>query len=412
MTEGLADAYDHATHGHQNLYRSWSEGGTGLLISGNIMVDKRYLERPGNVVVENHSGFAQLQSWVEAATVNGNQFWAQVSHPGRQCARISSMRPLSPSDVQLKMLGSFAKPNPMTVEDIEEAIDRYVNTAVILKEAGFTGIQIHGAHGYLISQFLSPVTNRRTDEWGGNLENRAYFLLKIVRKCRETLGMDYPLSVKLNSADFQKGGFTLEESAQVAKWLSDERIDLLEISGGTYEQIKLLGHTGEVSDIENPEVDENTRESTRKREAYFLEYAQTIQSSINIPLLVTGGFRSRNTMLETLANHELDVVGIARPLCVDPAISQKLIDGTEEKAQQYEPKLWSGAFGPASKSKVFRMVNIFGDVAWYYHQILKLAKNKPINPQLGLLNSFFSHFNREYRIGLQRKWKQRKKSGS
>lgn len=412
MTEGLADVNDHANQGHNNLYSTWAQGGSGLLISGNIMVDHRYLERPGNVVAEDKSGFSQLQSWARAATEAGNQFWGQISHPGRQCARISSGRPLSPSNVQLQMLGSFAKPRPMTVEDIQDAINRYVKTAVILKEAGFTGVQVHGAHGYLISQFLSPITNLRKDEWGGSLENRAQFLLKIVRSIRIAVGADFPISVKLNSADFQKGGFTLEESAAVARWLSEENIDLLEISGGTYEQIKLLGHTGEQSEIENPELDRNIRESTRKREAYFLDYAHRIQAVVEIPLMVTGGFRTRQSMEDAVSSGELDVVGLARPLCVDPAISNKLLNAEIDHAQQYEPKLWSGAFGPASKNKVLRMVNIFGDVAWYYHQILKIAANKPINPNLGLLNSFFSHFNREYKIGIKRKWKQRKRANA
>ena len=414
MTEGLADLNDNATKGHVNLYRAWSLGGTGLHICGNIMIDRRYLERPGNVVVEDRSGFAQLQAWAKAGTEGGNHLWAQISHPGRQCARISSGKPLSPSDVQLKMLGTFAKPKPMTDSDIQDVISRYIETAVILKDAGFTGVQFHGAHGYLLSQFLSPVTNQRNDEWGGSLENRARLLLTIVRLARKTLGEDYPISVKLNSADFQKGGFTLQDSAQVAKWLSDEKIDLLEISGGTYEQIKLLGHTGEASDIENPEIanselDKNVRESTRQREAYFLDYAKIIQDSIEIPLMVTGGFRSRHTMQEAVATGELDVVGLARPLCVDTTVSSKLISGEIEHAQEFEPKLWSGAFGPASNSKVFRMVNIFGDVAWYYHQILTLAENKALNPNIGLLRSFFSHFSREYKIGIKRKWVQRKR---
>ncbi len=407
MTEGIADSNDHATEKHVNLYKSWSEGGAGLHISGNIMVDHRYLERPGNVVVQDKSGFAQLHQWAVAATQAGNQFWAQVSHPGRQCARISSGQPLSPSEVQLKMLATFAKPRAMTEDDIQDAIQRYISTSLIVKEAGFTGVQIHAAHGYLISQFLSPVTNQRTDHWGGSLENRARFLLRIVKQARAALGESFPIGVKLNSADFQKGGFTLSESAQVAKWLSDEKIDLLEISGGTYEQIKLLGHTGEESEIENPELDKNVRESTKQREAYFLQYAQTIQNAITIPLMVTGGFRSRDVMQEALANKELDMIGIARPLCIDPNVPKKLISGEMTTAQQHAPKLWSGAFGPASKNKIFRMVNIFGDVAWYYHQILKLSENKALNPKIGLLRGFFSHFYREYKIGLTRKWVQR-----
>jgi len=408
MTEGVADVHDHATVGLENLYRTWSRGGTGLLISGNVMVDQRYLERPGNVVVEDRSGQDALKKWANAATDNGNQFWGQVSHPGRQCSRISSSRPLSPSDVQLHMLASFAKPKPMTLDDIEDAIERYVTTSTILKESGFTGIQIHAAHGYLISQFLSPITNRREDDWGGSLENRARFLLTIVRKCRETLGSDYPISVKLNSADFQKGGFTLQESAQVAAWLSAEKIDLLEISGGTYEQVRLLGHDKESAKSENPVLDKEVRESTRLREAYFLKYAKTIQDSIDIPLMVTGGFRSRASMSEALSNNELDVVGIARPLCAHPNFSQQLLDAEIEHAPDDKIKMGRGLLGAASKLNFFRVINVQGEVAWHYQQIQRLAENKKPNWSHGAYISFFKHMSREYRIGIQRKLQQRR----
>ncbi|MDA3858905.1 MAG: 2,4-dienoyl-CoA reductase, partial [Roseovarius sp.] len=173
MTEALADSTDAPNRAHQTLYKRWSDGGVALQVTGNVMIDRRYLERPGNVVVEDERTLGALQQWADAAKSGGSQIWMQISHPGRQCPIVVNARPLSPSTQKLRMLGLFGKPREMTAEDIEDAIRRYARTAEIARKAWLDGVQIHGAHGYLISQFLSPVTNRRTDGWGGSLENRA-----------------------------------------------------------------------------------------------------------------------------------------------------------------------------------------------------------------------------------------------
>ncbi|MGM0563325.1 MAG: NADH:flavin oxidoreductase/NADH oxidase family protein [Pseudomonadota bacterium] len=404
MTEGLADDRDHATQSLANLYQTWSKGGCGLLITGNVMVDHRFLERPGNVVLEDESGMAALRRWAAAGTAAGNHLWMQISHPGRQCSRLVSSQPLSPSDVQLKMLGNFARPRAMTGAEIETAIEGYARTAALAKEAGFTGVQIHAAHGYLISQFLSPVTNRRGDQWGGSLENRSRFLMRTVAAVRERVGADFPVGVKLNSADFQRGGFSLDDSAQVAAWLSEAGIDLLEISGGTYEQLRLLGHGDDHSQ------DRDVRESTRRREAYFLDYARRIRQACTVPLMVTGGFRSRLTMEEAVAGGEIEVVGLARPLCGEPGIARYLLRRQVDYAPAYERdlKLGSGLLGPASPIPLIKVINVQGEVAWFYHQILQLSRQK--SPELGLtvLPAFLRHMAREYRIGLRRRWRLRR----
>ena len=406
MTEGLADVEDNATQGHINLYRTWAKGGSGLLITGNVMVDRRYLERPGNVVIEDKRGFTQLQNCAIAGTEDNTHLWMQISHPGRQCSRIVSNQPLSPSDVQLHLMGNFAKPRSITETEINQAIAGYVNTALIAKEAGFTGVQVHAAHGYLISQFLSPITNKRQDQWGGSLDNRARFLLNIIRAVRDAVGNDFPVAVKLNSADFQKGGVDLNDSEQVATWLAQEGIDLLEISGGTYEQVRLLGHSGDKEQAEDP----NVRTSTRQREAYFLDYAKTIQQALDsagkkIPLMVTGGFRSRLTMVEALAEGELDMIGLARPLCADADIPRFLISGEISYAPAYEEdlKLGDGWLGPASKNAFLRAINVQGEVAWFYQQMLQLAQLKSACKDQGVLNSLARHFLREYVIAIRRK---------
>jgi 2,4-dienoyl-CoA reductase-like NADH-dependent reductase (Old Yellow Enzyme family) len=400
MTEGLADKLDRATVRHQRLYRRWSEGGAGLLVTGNVMIDRRYLERPGNVVLEDREGFEQLRAWARAGTVGGNHLWMQINHPGRQATRMSALQPLAPSPVQLDILGLFGKPRAMQEADIEDVIRRFAFTAKCARETGFTGVQIHAAHGYLLSQFLSPSINRREDAWGGPLENRARLLLAVVAAVREAVGRDFPVAVKLNSADFQKGGFTLEECTQVASWLGDAGLDLLEISGGTYEQLALLGHHGEESSYEPPK-----RESTRRREAYFLDYATAIREAATLPLMVTGGFRSRALMEQAIARNELDMIGIARPMCVDVDLPQRLLDADIDAAPSYEENLplkgrW---FGPTSPLQGVQFLNVQGEVAWFYRQLLKLADGLEPDRRLGILSALGRHLATESRTAWARR---------
>ena len=400
MTEGLAGPDGRANQRHVNLYRTWAAGGAAMLLSGNVMIDRRYLERPGNIVIDGNGGDAELRALSQAVAEQDCHLWMQISHPGRQCSRIVTAHPMAPSPVQLNMLAYFGKPRAMTSEDIHKAIAGYARVAAVARDTGFSGVQVHAAHGYLLSQFLSPVVNRREDEWGGSLENRARLLLETVRAVRTAVGTDYPLAVKLNSADFQKGGFSLEESMVVAGWLSELGIDLLEISGGTYEQARLLGHTGKAANIDEP-----LRESTRRREAYFVDYAKQIRSAVSCPLAVTGGFRSRSGMQEALANGELDAIGLARPLCTQPDIPRLLISGEAEECDRHEDnlRLGNGIFGPNSNNAMFKALNTQGAVAWFYRQILRLADNQPVLPELTMLRALLAHFRDETRIGLARR---------
>ncbi len=395
MTEGLADAAGRANERHARLYRQWSEGGAGLLITGNVMVDWRYLERPGNVVIEDESDIDQLARWAEAGTAASGQLWVQLNHPGRQCSRMSNARPLAPSAVQLKLGGFFGRPRALTEAEILEIVGRFARTAAVVQRAGFTGVQIHGAHGYLASQFLSPRTNRRGDRWGGALENRARFLLETVRAVRGSVGLDFPVAVKLNSADFQRGGFELEDAARVAGWLAAEGIDLLEISGGTYERLIFL----------EDRAPEQAR-STREREAFFLTYAKTIRAELDgVPLAVTGGFRSRAAMTGALEAAELEMVGLARPLCVDPAVPRALLDGDLEEAPRWERglRLGPGPLSSASPSKMVRGFNHQAAVAWFYRQILALADGREPDTRLTARRALFRHLRDELRIGAARR---------
>jgi 2,4-dienoyl-CoA reductase-like NADH-dependent reductase (Old Yellow Enzyme family) len=400
MTEGLAKADGAANSRHVRLYRRWAAGGAGLLLTGNVMVDRRWLERPGNVIVEDRSGKDALAHWAKAGTAAGNHLWMQISHPGRQTSRMSSSRPVAPSAEGLKLLGLFAAPRALHEREINEVVRRFATTAAIARETGFTGVQVHGAHGYLIAQFLSPVTNRREDDWGGSLENRARLLREIVHAVRKAVGIDFPVSVKLNSADFQKGGFDLPDAARVAGWLAEERIDLLEISGGTYEQPRLFGHAGRAASAAEPQ-----RASTRHREAYFLEYAREIRRAASLPLMVTGGFRSRAAMADALAADELDVVGLARPLCVEPDLPGRLVLGSVAAASP-PPLLRFGRtrwLGPASPLLLMKFLNIQGEMAWYYRQILRLADGLKPDPSLRIGPALAAHARDEWRLSRARR---------
>lgn len=395
MTEGLCDASGRANPRLETLYRQWSHGGAGLLVTGNVMVDWRYLERPGNVVVEDDSGLAALEGWAAAGTEGGNHLWVQLNHAGRQCTVMSSTRPVAPSAVQLKLAGFFRRPRALEEPEIEDIVKRFARAAGVVKRAGFTGVQVHAAHGYLASQFLSPRVNRRQDRWGGSLENRARFLLQTVRAVRAEVGPAFPVSVKLNSADFQRGGFELEDAARVAAWLAEEGIDLLEISGGTYERLRFL---------EEEPVEE--AESSRSREAFFLSYAQTIRSEIgDLPLMVTGGFRSRQAMDEALTADELEMIGLARPLCVDPALPRALIEGSSDAAPRWEAglRLGPGPLGPASSVKSLRGFNHQASVAWFYRQILALADGRPGDTTLSARRALFRHLRDEFRLARARR---------
>ncbi len=353
MTEGLADPRHHATERHVRLYRRWSEGGAGLLITGNVQVDRRYLERPANVVIEDRAGLAELQAWAKAGTEAGNHLWMQIGHAGRQTPIHVNPEPVAPSAVPLDLPpGRFGPPRAMTGAEIEDIVRRVAFVAEGAREAGFTGVQVHAAHGYLLSEFLSPLANQRGDEWGGSLENRSRLLLEIVAATRRAVGADFPISVKLNSADFQKGGFTHRECLRVVEWLGEAGVDLLEISGGNYEQPSMMGARARDDDSGN-----QVAGSTQRREAYFLDYARSMRLVSAPPLMVTGGFRSRAAMDDALASGDLDVIGIARPMCVETDLPARLLDASADSGGAYE----TGIDPPKA------------GLAWFCLQLIRIA---------------------------------------
>ncbi|MEQ9509784.1 MAG: NADH oxidase, partial [Alloalcanivorax xenomutans] len=230
MEENMADEDFAPSEQLMQLYKAWADGGAGLLISGNVMVDSRAMTGPGGVVLENERYLGQFKRWASTGRAQGAHFWMQINHPGRQMPGDLAQQTWAPSPVSVdlgKLSKHFNPPREMTEDVIEDVIQRFIRTARLAEQAGFTGVEVHAAHGYLISQFLSPLTNRRTDKWGGPLENRARLLLEIVSGIRAAVSPAFAVAVKLNSADFQRGGFSQEDARGVVGMLNEQDVDLL-----------------------------------------------------------------------------------------------------------------------------------------------------------------------------------------
>ena len=350
------------------LYKTWGEGGSGILISGNVMMDSKALNEPRNVVVEDETYMKELKEWAQVSQKHGSHLWMQINHPGRQSPKFNK-EVVSASDVQLPMKSMFPKPRPMTEEEIWKAIDGFGDCALIAKKAGWKGVQIHGAHGYLVSQFLSTLTNLRTDKWGGTLGNRARFALEIYRNMRKKVGADFPIGIKINSADFQRGAFTEEESLEVIDMLSDEGMDMIEVSGGTYEKAAMMG------------AGKKIKESTQKREAYFADFIVKARAKTKAPLLLTGGFRTLQVMTKAIENKELDFVGLARPFAVFPHLSKEFFEGT--RTEVHIPPVKTG----------LKFIDKMGflDISYFSEQMRMMGKGDLPDPKLSVWSVLFNY---------------------
>ena len=362
MTEAMATGGD-PSDDLVALYRAWASGGVGLQITGNVMVDRRYLERLGNVVFDARTDRKIVARWAEAARSGGGAVYAQLSHPGRQTNLFVHPHPVAPSAVPaVKVMHAFGKPRALTEGEIEDILARFVGAAALAKEAGFDGVQIHAAHGYLISQFLSPLTNQRTDAWGGDPARRARFLLEAIRRVRARVGAAFGIAVKLNSADFQRGGFSEDESLDVVGLLDREGIDFLEISGGNYESVALLGY------------DETGKPRVSAGEAYFLDFAKKARGRTRLPLMLTGGLRSRPAMEEALATGAVDLLGLARPFCVQPDVPRALLADPAAAARPFTiPKLGIAAMEGQ------------GETDWCNTQMRRIARGQAPDLAQGVL---------------------------
>lgn len=330
------------------LYARWAAGGTGTLVTGNVMVDRRALGEPGNVVLEDERHLAELHSWAVRGAPAGTQLWTQLNHPGKQAPRgLNPGGTVAPSAVPFGpgLERAFATPRALSEREIGDLIDRFARAARLSQRAGFTGVQLHAAHGYLLSQFLSPRHNVRTDRWGGDLKGRMRFLLAVYDAVRAEVGPRFPVSVKLNSSDFVRGGFSEQDSLTVIRTLGERGADLIEISGGTYEKPMMATGQGE-------------------RGGFFAGFSRRAREVAGVPIAVTGGFRDAASVREALASGAADVIGLARPLVLEPDFSARLLRG-EEASRRVEP-IRSG-IASLDRSSLL-------EVAWYADALRRLAR--------------------------------------
>ena len=372
MSEALANTAGQPNQLHLGLYEAWAKGGLGCAITGNVMVDIRAKNEPGVVAIESERDLAKLQQWAQIGKQYGMVQLVQLSHPGRQCPKGLNKETVAPSAVPFSpaLATTFGTPRELREDEILDIIQRFARAAQICELAGFEGVQLHGAHGYLISQFLSPLTNKRQDRWGGSIDNRMRFLLEIYQAVRAATSEDFIISVKLNSADFQRGGIREEDVIQVFKAIDAAGIDLIEVSGGTYEAPAMAGVKAE-----------KRKASTLAREAYFLEFAERIRQEVRCHLMVTGGFRTVQGMNTALASGACDFIGIARPFAVEPDLAHRLLAGQDVRYGVDKIKT-----GIPLVDKMAIM-----EIIWYAAQFKDIAQGKQPNPKLSPLKVFFKY---------------------
>jgi len=300
------------------FYRTLARGGTGLIITGHSFVRADGVACEGMMGVHSDEMIPGLTELVGAVHETDARIVCQINHAGRQTRPelIGDQRPLAPSAVKDKSSG--LTPRALASEELEPLVESYVGAAHRCREAGFDGVQLHCAHGYLMSEFISPYTNRRTDNWGGSLEARARFPLEVLRGIRAQLGGDYPVLVKLNAEDFIKGGLALGESCRIGAMMEAGGIDAIEISAGMAET-----------------VDKIVRKNIKSEddEAYFLPQVRELRRHVGVPLICVGGLRSRSVMESVLESGGANMVAMCRPLIREPDLPNKLRDGTSTRAR-------------------------------------------------------------------------------
>jgi 2,4-dienoyl-CoA reductase-like NADH-dependent reductase (Old Yellow Enzyme family) len=358
MEEGMAGSAQLPGERLHTLYRRWGAGGAGLLITGNVMVHAEALTGPGGIVLDAAAPLEPFEQWAHAGKADGAAMWMQISHPGRQVQANMPGVVWGPSDIAVDLgrhTKRFGRPTAMTAEQISDTVARFAITARRAEQAGFDGVEVHAAHGYLLSQFLSPLVNNRTDEWGGSLTNRARLLTETVSAIRAVVSRDFAVAVKLNSADFQRGGFDVNDAQKVIALLEPFGVDLVELSGGSYESPAMSGRPADGR--------------TAAREAYFLDLAADLARNSALPLILTGGITRRDTAEQVLAN-DIAMVGIATALAVTPDLPNRWREG----------RLVAGALKPVRWSD--KALASLAGMAQVRYQMRRLGSGK--RPALGV----------------------------
>ncbi len=317
--EGLATEEGYVTDTLLSVYGELARGDIGLIIVGYAFVSPNGKGAPRMLGIHSDAYIDGLRTLVQTIHKGGAKVAAQIVHCGRQTLPgLAGGSPVAPSAIEVQRYG--VTPRELTVREIGEIVDAFGNAAARAKAAGFDAVQIHSAHGYLLSQFLAANTNRRTDEYGGGIEGRARALFEAYRRIRETVGEDYPVLIKMNCSDFVENGLALEESVWVAARLAELGIDAIEVSGG-------------VADTE-ADHGKSIQKGVpfRRPEGYFLSYAEEFRKTVDTPIIVVGGIRTLETAQEAVRNGKADLISMCRPFICEPRILKRWRDGDHAPA--------------------------------------------------------------------------------
>lgn len=337
MSDSLGDGTGHPTADQMHLYRRWADGGVGVSIIGEVQGHPGFAEKPGNLVLDDNSDLERFRALARQGTVNSSNLWLQLGHAGA-LAYAPTSTPKGPSAFDLPGLTCAA----LTDDEIREIPARFAKTAKLARKTGFGGVQIHAAHGFLLSQFISPLFNKRRDEYGGSIANRMRLLLETVHAVRAAVGPDFVIAVKLNATDQLEGGLCEDDALGVIAALDNTSIDLIDISGGTYfPGAKAASEGGG----DGP---------------YFLGFAERAREITSRPLMLTGGFKTRAQAEAAVASGAIDVVGLARALVIEPAL----------------PNIWRNAAPKDPAFPRFEKAPAGGITAWYTMHMTALAEGK------------------------------------
>ena len=315
--EGMCEQDGRPTERLINCYRDLAKGGVGLIITGYAFVRLDGKHNPGQMGIHTDNFADDYKKMTNAVHEAGGKIAVQLVHAGGQAnTEIAGRQPLAPSAVKVAQFPEM--PAELTKDEISKIITAFGEAARRAKAWGFDAVQLHGAHGFLINQFLSPLTNRRNDEYGGSIENRSRFVLEVYRKVRKTVGDDYPVLIKLNAADHTGGGLEIDDSVYAAKKLAEAGINAIEVSAGT-------SASGEKSPV-------RTKINKSEKEAYNLKPARRIKDAVSCPVIVVGGFRSYRVAEKAIREDGVDYISMARPLIREPGLANRWLQGDRKRA--------------------------------------------------------------------------------
>ena len=338
MSDSLGNGQGDPTDAQIRLYERWAEGGAAVSIIGEVQGDPRYPENPGNLVFGAHTDRQAIESLVCRAVIEGAHLWPQLGHAGA-LAHLPIGQPKGPSMLDIDGLRCAA----LSGEEIEELPDRYASTAAYAMDAGFSGVQVHAGHGFLLSQFLSPLFNRRDDGYGGSIEARCRIVLEVIDTVRRAVGPSFPVGIRINATDRRAGGLTEDDALEVVRLLDRTSIDLIDVSGGTY----FPGAR-------------TSSEGSGNGEPYFLHFARRAKGVTDVPIMLTGGFKRREQAVAAVAGSACDMVSLARAMVLDP----RLATG------------WLTEDGGDPQFPVFESPPRGGVTAWYTMRLTALGEDR------------------------------------